>query len=419
MRSLFLNSTRPFYAPENEGGGDASIENDISDVGSDGGGDAGGDVEGGDPSEGAGEEGSESGKPLSVREEIKKAMREAATPEQGQQQQPKPKGKKAAAPKTAPVEGQQQTPALQSAIAAPERLSKEAKAEWDKTPEPVKQAFIKAEQDMQRGVDELKGKYALIDKALAPHQDAIRQMNASPGEAVDRMFLWFKALSQSPVNAFPQLAKSFGMDWNKIVAATGQQAGGQQQPQTQQEKDQQTATVQQSPEYQQLATAFTNLQRELNEIKTGFGSMKQDVETQNYNKTRDNLNLWSQGKEYYEEVRNEMAQLLQMGVVGYNDKGQVDLDKAYETAIYMNPTVRAKVLAKQQQADQQVQQQSAAAATTAQAGQVAKAKKAAVSLPVGGAPGAGGTAISKQQAPRKGMSVRESLKASIAELRDQ
>jgi hypothetical protein len=160
-----------YSAPENEGGADAVIpDSGVADTG--------GGVDSGDTGETGGEPAAPDQR-LSVRDEIKKAMADSSQQEQ-QKSKKLATGGKGVAPPVDPTQQQQQTP--QQTVPAPERLSKEAKADWDKAPETVKQAFVKAEQDMQRGVEELRQRYAGIDQAIAPHADALRQMNASPAD---------------------------------------------------------------------------------------------------------------------------------------------------------------------------------------------------------------------------------------------
>lgn len=397
-----------FRGPDNEGGTDGGTEGDTvldTDVGTDDGGADSGDGAGG-------EEGGESSKPLSVREQLKKSIAEAnedAAASQTKSKGPKTgrlsqaKGQEGVAPATIPA-----APAA-PAIAAPDSLSKEAKAEWEKTPPAVQQAFIKREADSARGVQELKQRYDQIDQALAPHNDALRQMNASPGEAVNRLFLWFKALAGSPVQAFPELAKSMGYDWNKVTEAIS----GAQKPAQQQSQQQPI------PEYvQQLQNEIAQLKGNFGQFGNQFQNIQQEMNAQNEAKTRENLSIWSNGKEFFDDVRQDMAQLIQSGMVPLKN-GQVDLDTAYERAIYYNPDIRAKVLAKQQQANQQVQQTADAATTAQKQGQVAKARKAAVSLPASSTPGAGNGQIAASRKSGQRLSVKDSLKEAIAQLRDQ
>jgi hemoglobin-like flavoprotein len=414
----FLRSLNDaFYrSPDLEGGADGGEVSD-TDVLDDGG---VGEHSGSDDGD-SGDSGQEtSGEKLSVRDQIKKSFAEA-----NEAAQPKPTkkskgragdGQQQAQPSPEPVAAQNAGPALNP----PDSLNKDAKAAWAQAPRALQEAFIKREQDMQKGVDELKGKYAQIDNALAEHTDALRQMNASPGEAVSRMFLWFKALANNPVAAFPGLAQSFGMDWSKIVQAAQAQAGQQPGQQQGQQGNNGQAAPAVPEEMKQYVSGLENQVRQLSgvvqQIQQGYGTIQQDMNAANEAKTRENLSFWSKDKKYFEEVRQDMARLIQADPALVKN-GQVDLDTAYERAIFYNPEVRAKVLAEQQQANQQVQQQTTDAATTAKAGQVAKARKASVSIPSSNAPNTEGAP--RKKAPAQRGSVRDSLKAAIAELRDQ
>ena len=393
-------------SPDLEGGSDdATFENDNLEP------DVGGHDDGGADDGGGADSAEASEKPLSVREQLKKSIAEVNA--DNEKQQPKRKAKQAS---VAPV--QQPTATQSPAIAAPDSLAKEAKADWEKTPPAVQQAFIKREQDMQRGVDELKNRYSLIDQALAPHQDALRQMNASPGEAVNRMFLWFKALAGNPREAFPGLAKSFGLDWNQVIAATTGQQPGQAQPQPGQQAQPDVIPEPVKNYVGQLEQRIQQLTNHLGQFDQRFGSIQQEMNQANLAKTSENLSIWSKDKEFFNDVRQDMARLVEANLIPLKN-GQVDLDTVYERAIHFNPEVRAKVLAKQQQANTEVQQAQAAEATTQRQTQVAKARKASVSLPSGSAPGAlnGGNATPARK-PGQRLSVRDSLRNSIRELRE-
>jgi hypothetical protein len=410
----YLNET-VFRGPDNEGG---AGENDLDVGGSDigGSGDVTGDA---DISE---------AEPLTVREQIKRSIEETSEPE---------KPKKAAKDKTgrfgdrnreAAPAGKDGAPVPEAppvpAIAAPDSLPKEVKAEWDKTPPAIQQAFVKREQDMAKGVEELKSRYNLIDQAIAPHNDALRQMNATPADAVNRMFLWFKALAGSPAVAFPELAKNMGIDWNRMIAATTRpqgQPGQQGQPQpTVDSNGNPVAPEIPEPVKQyvgKLETQLGQLVQYVQQLGGQINPLQQEMNNQNQARINENLNIWSKDKPYFQEVRQAMGRLIETGVVPLKD-GQVDLDTAYERAIYFIPEVRAKVLAEQQQANNQVQQDTNAAATTARQAQADKSRKAAVSLPAR-APGNGQPIAAARKKPGEKLSVRDSLKASIEQLRDQ
>jgi len=401
-----------FRGPDMEGAGGG--EDTVLDTG---GSNDGGDLDGGHE---GGNEPPEKEAPLTVREQIKASMKEVADDvakpkpakdaKTGRFAERTPKGGEA------PAEPVAAAPAA-PAVPAPESLPKEAKAEWDKTPPAIQQAFVKREEDMARGVQDLKNRYTLIDQAIAPHTDALRQMNASPGEAVNRMFLWFKALAGKPADAFPALAQSMGIDWAKLSAPKvagaapmeGQQAPANGAPEIPEPVKQYVG---------RLEGQLQQMQQYVQQIGGRFGSVENTINEQNQARTVENLNFWSKDKPYFQEVRQEMGKLIETGIVPLKD-GQVDLDTAYERAIYLNPTVRAKVLAEQQQANNQVQQQSRDAATTAQQTQVNRARKASVSLPATSTPGSGNGAPAVKRKPGEKTSVRDSLKAAVAQLRDQ
>lgn len=403
-----------FRGPDTEGAG-GGIEDTSHDSGHiDDSGGADGDHE-------SGGEAPEKEAPLTVREQIKASMKEAADdgdkpkpakdPKTGRFADRAPKGGKEA--EAAPVAA---APA-EAEIPAPESLPKELKAEWDKAPAAIKQAFIKREQDMAHGVQELRNRYSLIDQAISPHTDALRQMNATPGEAVNRMFLWFKALAGKPADAFPALAQSMGIDWTKLTAPkVAGQAPVEGQPGASTGAPEIPEPVRQY--VGSLENQIKEMQQYVQQIGGRFGNVEHTINEQNQARTVENLSIWSKDKPYFQEVRQEMGRLIETGMVPLKD-GQVDLDTAYERAIYLNPTVRAKVLAEQQQANNQVQQQSVDAATTARQAQVSKARKASVSLPANSTPGSGNGAPTAKKKPGEKLNVRDSLKAAIAELRDQ
>jgi hypothetical protein len=425
--SVLRHMNSVFRGPDDEGGADV-VETDVNDAGNAGAGDD--DAGGSDSGDQGSQDPQDPPEKLSVREEIKRAIADAAEGDKD------PKEKKAKKdPKTGkfqPADGKPADPkapvdpaapvAPVTATAAPEDLSPEAKAEWAKTPPAVQAAFIKRGQEMQAGVDQLKQRYAQIDQAIQPHTDALRQMNATPGEAVNRMFLWFKALAGTPAQAFPALAKSLGIEWEKLVTPAGTQAAPALNP-----DGTPVAPAAGAPEIPEPVKQYVSgLEKQLQElgqyvqqIGGQFTGMQQTFQTQSEQKTKENLGIWATGKDYFEEVRQDMAQLIQSGIIPLKADGQVDLDTAYERAIYFNPDVRAKVLAKQTQANQQVQQEAQQAAQTAREAQVGKARKAAVSIPASQTPGAANGRDASGKKPGQKLSVRESLKASIAQLRDQ
>lgn len=307
----------------------------------------------------------------------------------------------------APQEGEE----AEAQLAAPEAFSQEAKAEWAQTPPNVQAAILKREQDSARGVQELRQKYSDIDQALQPRMDVIKRHGHTPGQAVNQLFLWFEALSNNPKEAFPALMQSFRIDPRQVF----QQANPQQQ----------TAPAQQAaPQGGQPATAeavppavqtyIQGLEQKLGQLSQAvaqkIGTLETNYAQQSEAKTREILDTWATGKDYFEDVRGMMAQLIQSGAVPPLPNGGADLDKAYDMAMFAMPDVRAKVLAAQQAKFEAEQRGKADKEKAAQQAAADKARKASGSLSLS-SPGA--PAMPNLKGTKRGKSVRESINEAL------
>jgi hypothetical protein len=307
-----------------------------------------------------------------------------------------------------------EAPPATGAPAAPAGWSKEAKAAWGELPEPVRAAVAKREADVQKGVDQLKAGYADIDRAISPHDAAIRQHGHTRAQAIDQLFGWFRALASNPTQAFPALAKSFNIDLAQFA-----QAGGAAPPQVPAAGANGAAAPAPgqpeavSPAIQQYIDAMQARQQQLEaQINQRFGTLEQTFAQQNEAKTHEVLAAWAKDKPHFEEVRQTMSRLIASGEVPLKE-GRVDLDGAYETAIWAVPGVREKVLADQAKAAEAKRAAAASARAAAVQAEADKARKAGVSV-TGGAPGAAGPAVAQPKG--KGKSVRESLMEARAEV---
>lgn len=297
---------------------------------------------------------------------------------------------------------------------APAAWTKDAKAEWAKLPEQVRAAVLKREQDTEKGVKELKSKYEDIEKAIAPHVPAIQQFGKTPAQAVEQLFAWFQALAQNPDQAIPALIQSYNYDPKKLVQAFGLQV----QPQAQEQvKPDEAIDIDLDP---QVKSYISKLEEKINGLQTQVGQQLNGVmstfQEQSMAKTHEVLNNWAKDKPYFAEVRTLMGQLLTpdpntgMAAVPLKE-GRVDLDAAYDMAVYANPAIRAKVLADQQAKADQARKAKAATEAKAQTEAAEKARRASGSL----APSTPGSEASRK-ATNKGKSVRESIMAAREEL---
>jgi hypothetical protein len=357
---------------------------------------------------------------LSIRQSLEKGFADAkkATPEE------KPAPKKAkdkpqraademrqeaegAQPEPEAPAGEAAAPAEKPAAAAPTAWPKEAKEAWAALPAPVQAAVLKREVDTQKGVDELKGKYIELDQAIAPHVDAIRRHGHTPAQAVNQMFAWFQALAGNPDVAFPALLRSFNYDPAKLAPKpTAQPAAAA--PADGKKPDQPDAPI--SPAVQQYIDGITGKLAQLeNAFTQQIGQVQSTFQQQSEAKTQEVLMNWAKDKPHFEKVRVLMSQLIASGAVPLKD-GRVDLDGAYEQAIWANPEVRAEVQqAAQAEAEKKVKD-AAAKEKAAQQAAADKARRADVSL----RPSAPGEAPKPKG--KKGVSVRESLKQAMEEL---
>lgn len=200
-------------------------------------------------------------------------------------------------------------------------IRKEAAAAIAKDPV-VMQEFMRRSEEMHRGIETYREKAQVGDtfqKAIAPFMENIQASGVEPLQAVQALFsadnILRKGSQEQKVQALHQLARDYGIDIQKAAQTPQQnfdpQVFGLQQKLTQMEQWMQQQN--QAREQQETQT--------LNSEITRFASQADKV--------------------HFEEVRNDMAGLLQAGMAA-------DLNDAYEKACYANPTVRAKVLAQQQ-----------------------------------------------------------------------
>ena len=366
-----------------------------------------------------------------IRKELEKSIDTTRKAERGREATPKKyvstARKEAAeqgtapAEEAAPAEGEEVAAAEpEAASAAPEGWTKEAKAEWVNLPPQVQAAVTKREVDMAKGVEEIKKKYGEIDQALQPRMEVIRRHGHTPAQAVNQLFAWFEALGNNPQVAFPALAQSFKYDLRSTPGLIPQeliQLWQEKQKAGQQPGQQPAAEAQPAGEIPVGVQKYIDeMRQELAGLKQGFtdqlGQLSNSFQQQSQAKTEEILANWSRGKPYFEEVRRTMSRLIASQEVPPLPNGAADLDKAYDMALWALPEIREKILAEQRQkadaelkakqvAEQKAQQDQAAKARRAQGGSLSASAPGSPALPAKG---------------KKGKSVAESIRESIAEL---
>lgn len=283
--------------------------------------------------------------------------------------------------------------AAQGATGAPQSWKAEEKAIWDSLPEIAKSAVTRREADTAKGVQELRSRYQDIEAAIAPYSNLIKQNNATPAQAIAHLFRWNTELAgPNKVIAARSLLQSFGIDPATLATAPVQ---GAQQGATQTIPD-------------NLRPIIEGLESRLRGFETNAATQAQLTAQQTWKN-------WSQNKPHAESVRGLMANLvnsdlslLQAGQPQVSntinpETMSIDMDAAYQAAIYAHPEVRQLVL----QEEQKKRDAEARAAAD-------KARRAGGSLR-SGAP-AGPLANGHDRSARV-ESPRESIQRALSELR--
>ena len=284
--------------------------------------------------------------------------------------------------------------AQQAASGPPQAWTKEEKALWNDLPPAAQAAINRREADTAKGVQELRTRYQDIDTAIAPYKAVMTQNNVTPGQAIQQLFKWHMELAgPNKVQAFIALGKSFGIDPATLPAASAD-------------------TTEKKADADQGNTIPENLRPVITNLETRIKSFEEQNAAAAANAAKQTWINWAKDKPHAETVRGLMANLInsdlaliqagQQQVSNTINDGSIDMDAAYQAAIYAHPQVRQTLL----QEDQAKRDKEARAAA-------AKAKNAGASMR-SGAPA--GTVVAKTDAP-KVESVAESIRRALAEVR--
>ena len=231
----------------------------------------------------------------------------------------------------------------------PGSLRKELQDKWD-TLDPIAQdEFERREADFHKGIQSYKEKAQIADQfdqvvSQYPVMQQLKQQGGNPLQAVNNLLNADHVLrngsQEQKVNAARQILQEYGI--------TLGEDGTQFQVDPLMQK------------MQLLESTVSNLthsqqQAQLEAQRRADAALEQQITE------------WSNGKEFFQELRPAMSALLQTGEAN-------SLDDAYEQAMWAKPQIRQQVLAKQQEA-----------AKAEQAKKAAEARKAAYSnIPVRG-----------------------------------
>lgn len=199
---------------------------------------------------------------------------------------------------------------------------------WSKLDPDARDYILKREAEVAKGFQTTAEKYKPleeVDRLLEPYKAKLEAEGLSPVQGIQRLLRAQDLLERNPIEGLNWLARSYGVNLGQLAA----QPAGQEQTQ-QPQIDPRVETLQQRLDRLE-ADAQTRAKQE---AETFEQSLKADVE-----KFRA-----SPEHPYFDDVKSDMAALLQAGVVA-------DLKEAYEKAVWANPTARSRVLEDQRKAE--------------------------------------------------------------------
>ena len=215
------------------------------------------------------------------------------------------------------------TPAAAETPSAPASWTAEAKAAWATLPPAIQQEVLKREADVAKGFDERASKlkaYEPVEQVLAPRRQQLIAQYGSEGAALNELFQLSDFAARDPRGFITWYAGQRGVDLGTVAAP--QEPADPNDPLAAIKRELDDLKAQRQAE----AAAQANAQR---------AQLVQTVEQ-----------FRASGKApHFEEVRQDMAKLAQV-------EPNLTIEELYDRAIYLNPTVRARILADQQAAEQ-------------------------------------------------------------------
>lgn len=223
---------------------------------------------------------------------------------------------------------------------------KEAQEKLSALPDDVKSFIVEREGQFHRGIEQYKEEAYFarnIKKAVAPHAEYLQQLGVTPDAALSHLVASERKLRtgtpEQKAEMFHQMARDYGVDLGEIS---------------------------QLPFDPEMFRLKQQVERMQNQLQTPYDSTQSAEDDQ----VLSEIDAFAQSHEHFEQVREDMALLLQGGKA-------TGLDDAYAKAIRLNDGLFEKTQAQQLEASRRQE--------ALKANQAAKAAKAAA-VSVKGAP---------------------------------
>jgi len=227
------------------------------------------------------------------------------------------------------VESEGVEPIINDLDKSPAGLSPEAREEWANTPDAVKEHIARNEQRMEGMAQKFGDSYKraeAMDKSLAPYAQLFA-MNGGAGNTLPGLLQTASQLQMGSApqkaHAVAQIIKQFGVDIRTLDSLLVGEAPSQE---SQQQSQVQQAVQQAVAPYQQQMQQFQQNQ--------------QYQQQQAQNQIAGEVNSFGSQHEFYNDVRAEMADLLDMAA---NRGRTMSMDEAYTAACLGHPQI-AKIM---------------------------------------------------------------------------
>jgi hypothetical protein len=261
--------------------------------------------------------------------------------------------------------------------AAPVSWAAEAKASWASLPPAIQNAVLKREAEVSSGFRQKSEEVRRYEQVIAPVAQEAARLGLQPDQAINALMSAHHALQQNAPAAIARLAQQYGVDLATLASNP--------------------PAIQQQPRHDPMVSQLTQHVSKLESQLSGFLQ----------NQTLGVVEKFASENPHYAAVEEDIARLIPMVQQANPGLPAHDvLSKAYEQAIWVNPDVRAKLIAEQTAQAQQKQAETIKVKS-------AQAAKAAVSIR--GA--SNGASAPKMPTPASGGDVYDDVRAAINSLR--
>jgi hypothetical protein len=263
-----------------------------------------------------------------------------------------------------------------AASAPPVSWAADSKALWASLPPAVQQAVLKRETEVSNGFRQKSEDVRRYEQALTPIAQESQKRGLTTEQGIQRLMDGQRFLETQPAQAILWLAQSNGIDLAEL--ASNPPAATQQ--------------VRPDPMFAQVTQTVQSLQSRLDEMTMG--------------QNQSLVESFSASNPHYADVEDALPDLIkEVRATRPNLSPAETLKAAYDRAVWLNPEVRAKVIAEQTAAARQ-------AAVTPLADKARQAQRAAVSVK-----GSSAASTPPARRPDPNGTVHDDVRAAIAQLK--